>query len=136
MSNRSKQKGKRGEQEFNAVLNSILGKIVKKRAAAGLPAWEHGPKAFVDVQANDADIQSLDGLAIEVKRQEVLNVKGWWRQAERQADNQGGIPILAYRQNRKPWIVCLPAYLLVPRLQGFVTIDIDVFEEWLYHYLS
>ena len=136
MSNFSKQKGKRGEKDFTAELQSLLGKIKERKKAAGHTAWEYGPQAFVDVQANGSDIQSIEGLAIEVKRQEVLNVSAWWKQAERQADNLGAIPVLAYRQNRKTWSVCLPGYLLGLGISGYLVIDMKTFEDWLYVYLN
>lgn len=136
MSNMAKQKGKRGEHDFTQELGFTLGRIKERKRLAGHPAWEHAPRAFVDVQANGSDIQSIDGLAIEVKRQETLAVKAWWRQTERQADNLGAIPILAYRQNRKSWNVCLPAYLLGLGVRGYVVCDLDTFEDWLFIYLN
>ena len=136
MSNMSKQKGKRGEKDFTQELSHILGRIKERKRLAGHVAWGHGPKAFVDVQANGTDIQSIDGLSIEVKRQEVLAVKAWWRQAERQSDDMGAIPILVYRQNRKAWSVCLPAYLLGLGVRGYVVCDLETFEDWLFIYLN
>ena len=48
------------------------------------------------------DLVGIDFLAIEVKRQETLCLPAWWRQTLKQAGNDK-IPVLVYRQNRKPW---------------------------------
>lgn len=119
MGRMAKNKGKRGEREFAERLSNLLGE-----------------KQIVDPQANGSDIESIPGLAIEVKRQETLNIPGWWRQAERQADD-GRIPVLAFRQNRKPWQICLPAYLLSLRAKsGYILVSEDVFSWWLLDYLD
>lgn len=49
------------------------------------------------------DLVGIDGLAIEVKRQEKLCLPAWWRQTLSQAEKEKLIPILAYRKNRQPW---------------------------------
>jgi hypothetical protein len=45
---------------------------------------------------------SAAGLAIEVKRQERLNIGTWLKQARGSAQN-GSIPVVAYRQNHGDW---------------------------------
>jgi len=124
MGNMAKQKGKRGEREFAEVLTRLLAKD---------PSWED-ERIFVDPQANGSDIASIPGLSIEVKRHETLNCKGWWRQALVQADQTGGIPIVAFRQNRKAWKVLMPAYLLVLGLDGYVELELPIFGKWLLHF--
>lgn len=136
MGNLSKQKGKRGERELNNLLGVLLQKVKERRERIGLPRWQHEPQAFVDPQANDADISSIPGLAIEVKRQETLNLNTWWKQAERQADNLSAIPVVAYRQNRKKWQFMLPAYLLGIGIKGYIICEQDTFEDWLFIFLS
>jgi len=120
MGNMAKQKGKRGEIEASTLLGLLLG---KSNAGAD--------QVFVDVQANNADIISLAGLSIEVKRQETLALGTWWRQALRQAEASGTIPVLMYRQNRRAWRFCLPAYLLVVEAEGYIEMDVAVFGVWL-----
>lgn len=116
----AKQKGKRGEREFAEVLSSLLGN-----------------KVIVDPQANGADIEYIPGLAIEVKRQETLNLNSWWKQAERQADVLGDIPVVAYRQNRRPWFVLLPAYLLTLKAKtGYIQVDLETFKWWVIDFLG
>lgn len=113
-------KGKAGEREFTDLLKKFTGKS----------------DLFVDVHAQGADIQCIPGLAIEVKRQEVLLLDRWWWQAERQADKLGAIPVLAYRQNRKPWRVCLPGMLLGIGVTGRIECNLETFESWLRLYLK
>ena len=125
MGNMAKQKGKRGEREFAEVLTRLLARD---------PSWED-QKIFVDVQANGGDIISVTGLSIEVKRQETLNIKTWWRQTQIQADHTGGIPVLAYRQNRRAWKIILPAYLISVPITGYMEVELEVFGQWLLHFV-
>jgi len=125
MGNMAKQKGKRGEHEFAEVLTKLLARDT---------SWDDN-KIFVDSQANGGDIISIQGLSIEVKRQEALNCKTWWRQAQIQADQVSGIPIVAYRQNRRAWKVLMPAYLISVTIQGYMEVDLDVFGQWLLHFV-
>jgi len=124
MGNMAKQKGKRGEKEFAEVLTKLLARDT---------SWDD-QKVFVDPQANGGDIISIQGLSIEVKRQETLNLKGWWRQALVQADHTGGIPIVAFRQNRKAWKILMPAFLILLELDGYVEMELPIFGKWLLHY--
>lgn len=82
------------------------------------------------------DVLGLPGIALEVKRQETLALPAWWRQTVSQALRDGGIPVLAYRQNRRPWRFCLPATFLVPDSWGFVELDLELFLEWMKRRLS
>lgn len=54
-----------------------------------------------------ADCLDLSGIALEVKRCESLQLSQWWNQAIRQA-TKGQIPVLAFRQSRKPWAIVVP----------------------------
>ena len=55
------------------------------------------------VRAGGADVNGVPNLEVEVKRQETLNVGAWWRQVCRASDKSGKVPLLMYRQNRRPW---------------------------------
>jgi Holliday junction resolvase len=129
MSNMAKQKGKRGERD----LSTLLGELLYLKETQALPPWA---KVFVDPQAHGGDIVSIPGLSIECKRQELLRVDYWWAQTLRQADNLGAVPVLAYRQNRKPWVFCLPADLLGIVSEGYLTINEEVFGAWLRHWVG
>lgn len=88
----SKQKGKRGELEIAKTLR------------------EHGYPARRSVQYNGvqgcADVIGIEGLHIEVKRVERLNIEEAMSQARRDAKN-GDIPVVFHRRNNKPWLATL-----------------------------
>lgn len=77
-----------------------------------------------------ADCIDIPGYAIEVKRQEQLCLDAWWKQTCKQALNHGAFPILAYRQNRRPWMFCLPASLINEESWGYITVTQREFESW------
>lgn len=108
-------KGKNGEKEFSEILSVIL-----------------GTEVIVNPHANGADIRSIPGLAIEVKRSETLNINKWWEQTLIQAESTNRNPVLVYRQNRKAWNICLPARFLIPKNKNdYITCNLAVFTEWL-----
>lgn len=88
------------------------------------------------VREGGSDIMSVPGLAIEVKRQEVLAVDEWWKQVVRSAIRTESIPVLAYRQNRRKWFFCVPASLIIPNSWGYITLREEVFVDWLKLYYS
>lgn len=116
-----RSKGQRGEREAAAFLGSILN---QRGISRNLSQTREG----------GADIIAVPGLCIEVKRQETLNVNTWWRQVCVAADDCGDIPVLMYRQNKRRWHFCLPAYLLVLGTEGYITLGEDVFVQWLVHF--
>lgn len=52
----------------------------------------------------------IHGFCIEIKRQEALKLKSWWKQVCEEAVNHQEIPVLIYRQSNQPWRVVLPWY--------------------------
>lgn len=133
----AKQKGKRGEQDFAQLVRDTLGQVTRKEAFGPGQKWVD-PANEIRALPHDqgADFLAVSGLAIEVKRQEVLLVDKWWQQACVQADSLGLVPVLAYRQNRKKWSVCLPAYLLMLHLDGYITLDERLFQKWLLSWVN
>lgn len=55
------------------------------------------------VRGGGYDLNGVVGLGIEVKRVESNSINSWWKQTERQADDDGTIPFLMHRRNRQPW---------------------------------
>jgi Holliday junction resolvase len=94
MGKSQRDKGKRGERDFLNQLGELLG----DRLARNLNQSDGG----------GCDCISIPGYAIEVKRHESLSVGSWWKQAQQQAQAAGAVPVLAYRQSRKPWVVVVP----------------------------
>ena len=100
-------KGAAGEREVLALLGDRLGKKFERNLG--------------QTRGGGADCVEIGRIALEVKRQEQLNIKSWWEQAERQAvcisipsgidihkkQQLNAIPVLAYRQSRKPWTFVL-----------------------------
>lgn len=120
MSKMGKLKGKRGEYEFNGILERHLGERLQ-----------------TNPHAQGADNQTIPGLSIEVKRQETLVVNVWWKQALRQAEENNDIAVLAYRRNRTKWRVCLPAYLITLRdKDGYIEMSLETFLMWLDDWVS
>jgi hypothetical protein len=90
----AKSKGSAGEREAADLLRGWA-------LAAG---FEVEPTRNLEqVRSGGYDLNGVPGLGIEVKRVEALNVTGWWKQATRQADQDGTTPVLMWRQNRRPW---------------------------------
>lgn len=95
MSGRSAQaKGRRGELELARYLQ------------------EHGiADARPGVPLNygkEPDVTGIDGLHIECKRHEKLEISKWYEQAKTDAERmQDGKPAVIYRQNRRQWMIVL-----------------------------
>lgn len=88
-----REKGARGEREFAAELSKHLGVTCHRELGA---ARDGGQDLCVE------------GWAIEVKRQEILQLPVWWAQACSQALERNLLPALAYRMSRHPWRVIVP----------------------------
>jgi len=94
MSGRSAQaKGRRGELE-----------LVKYLQDRGITARAGVPLNF----GTQPDVTGIDGIHIEVKRHERLEVSKWYAQAVEDAHRmQDGRPAGIYRQNRREWMILL-----------------------------
>ena len=118
-------KGKRGEREAVKVLQPVIDKVFNDR---GLEI----PKLFRNQNQSALggyDIDGIDWLALEVKRQETLNLNKWWEQTLSQTSMEQ-IPVLMYRQNNKKWKVQMYGYLEVGegrRVKTKVEITIEAF---------
>ena len=123
MAKSQRMKGKVGEREFLNLLGQSIG--LSESLARNL-GQSH---------AGGADCICIDGLAIEVKRCEQLTISTWWAQADRQASGMipARVPVLAYRQSRRPWMVVVPINWMLasaarPELAGATcTIDLPTF---------
>lgn len=87
----SKKKGKRGELELAALLRSYG---YETRRGVQYQGGQDSP-----------DVVGLDGIHIEVKRQERLNIIEAMEQADK--DSGENIPVVFHRKNRTPWLVTL-----------------------------
>ena len=111
-------KGKRGENELCRWLDINLGIDYAEREY-------NQAKGGADVIVED--------FIIEVKRREALDLESWWYQvaiAKQRHPDIHLIPIVAYRQNRKPWGFLLPANLIIGIERSFVIASEKVFIEF------
>ena len=90
----SKRKGAVGEREAVHFLNNLGYDTHRTSQVCG---------------QDSADIEGIDGLHIEVKRQEKTSIEQWMQQSERDAGYTGGIPIVLHRRNRETWKVTIRA---------------------------
>jgi Holliday junction resolvase len=89
----SNQKGKRGEREFAQELNKLFPMVNARRGVqySGSP--------------DSPDVVGLDGIHVEVKRTERLNLESAVNQACR--DCGGNVPVVASRKNRGEWLLTI-----------------------------
>ena len=122
-------KGKVGERELAALLIEWAG-------AQGMAL--EVKRNLEQVRAGGHDLVGLEcyGMAVEVKRVEVLALANWWNQAVRQAKQAGGlIPVLAWRQNRKPWRFRIRAWVYPCPRPLDIDLDLGQFKLWFIHQL-
>lgn len=91
----SKAKGKNGELEFSHECEKY-----------GLMGVHRTAQTNGKLEQSLADCEGLEGIHIEVKRVEKLNVDNAVAQAERdlQTKKEKRIPVVFHRKNRKPWL--------------------------------
>lgn len=122
-------KGKQGEREVANALNAVV-RTVLERHGYTEETIENLERAVQRNQNQSAvggrDLVGTFGFAVEVKRQETLAVDAWWRQCVAQAERVREVPVLVYRQNRKPWRVRLPGAVHAPGVQTAHTCVVEV----------
>jgi Holliday junction resolvase len=105
-----RQKGAGGEREIADDLNYII-YSVQKELGCDNPTMQSVQRNQNQSAVGGADLTGTLGLSIEVKRQEQLSVNTWWEQCTTAAKQNGGIPVLLYRQNGKKW-KCVMYFML------------------------
>lgn len=95
---RSRNKGKRGEREAAAVLNEVLGACTR-RGVQFAGRNESGE--------NFADVVGLEGVHIEVKRVEKLNLAKAVEQSTLEAPPSEA-PVVLHRRNNEQWLLTVP----------------------------
>jgi len=135
-----RQKGAEGERQVYKMLNDI---IVEVMTGLAYPP-EEIEKAKTMVQRNQnqtavggCDLTNTFGMAIEVKRQEQLAIPEWWRQTVKSAEKNNELPVLIFKQNRKPWRIRTYGFLHAPgpnggwsSVQAVMEIDEPAFRQW------
>ena len=115
----ARSKGQEGEREVIRLLAPIVEEVCGQESTLS--------RNLNQTREGGHDIVGLDWLAIEVKRQETLDVENWWRQTLRQAGDKRE-PVLIYRQNRKSWHVVMWAKVGEHRCRA--TISLQDFQDW------
>lgn len=100
----SRQKGKRGELELANLLKKAGYECRRGQQYSGV--------------SGDADVVGLEGIHIECKRVENLNINKAFEQSIRDArDNE--IPAVFHRKNREPWLVTVGLYDFLTLYEGW-----------------
>lgn len=110
-------KGKEGERQFCKWLDDNLG-IKTKRI-------------LDQAREGGADV-ATDDFLFEVKRRETLALKDWWMQVKKAQANhtdENIIPVVAFRQNRKPWTFLIPASFIGLEI-GYIQLEERTFKRW------
>ncbi len=139
-------KGAEGERQVYKMLNDI---IVGVMLALEFPADEvEKAKTMVQRNQNQSavggnDLTNTFGMSIEIKRQEQLSVNTWWQQCVTAAKRNNELPVLMYRQNRKPWRVRTLGFLHAPSkdgswtsVQAVVEFDEATFKTWFQSWVT
>jgi len=83
------------------------------------------------VRSGGSDVTDIEPFFFEVKRCEVLDFDSWWRQV-RVAGKKSftdPVPVVAFRQNRKPWEFLISATEIGCR-RGHMRVSQRIFLEW------
>lgn len=98
MGRASREKGRRGEQEVARIYREAGFDVDRVPNSGGLRV--------------KGDLTGLDGFHLEVKRQEILCLPKWLRQAHEEAGAEE-VPVVIFRQSKRAdgvgeWHACLP----------------------------
>ena len=117
-------KGAEGEREFCRWLQETL--ELKKTPERNLDQVRNG----------GADICDIHPFMFEVKRCQALAIRDWWIQVKTATKHDPAlIPIVAYRQNRKPWRFLLSAsYIGLEK--GYIRLEELEFKIWIRKYFN
>ena len=86
------------------------------------------------VRNGGSDINEVAPFMFEVKRCEALAKRAWWVQVKKASNTvPGTIPVVAYRQNRKPWRFLISAEYIGLDL-GFIQLEEFEFVNWIKNY--
>ena len=111
----AQKKGKRGEKQFCEWLLKNLDIDTDRN--------------YNQADGCSADVETDDFL-FEVKRCEAISLDNWWHQvtvAKKNHKKKHLIPVVAFRQNRKPWQFAIPANLIHGLDRGYVIMKESTF---------
>ena len=97
----SLEKGRNGEREVVKLLQPIVNRVCQEFEECDVARLQRNT---LQSDKGGFDIVGIDWLALEVKRQEQLNINSWWLQTLTQTKT-GQHPVLFFRQSRQQWRV-------------------------------
>lgn len=118
-------KGANGEREIADDLNFIIYSAMKEMGCDN-PTMRSVQRNQNQSAVGGSDLTGTLGLAIEIKRQETLSVNTWWEQCVKAASQNGGIPVLLYRQNRGKWRCVTNAWMNLPEVPSTASAYVPV----------
>lgn len=126
----SRNKGKSGELEAYKLLNLWAQPVCEHLGVPPLDIHRNQDQT----RAGGYDLVGAPWLAIEVKRQETVNLPAWWRQAVRQA-GPDQTPLLMWRVNRGKWTARIRSGVVVGTVAVQLDVDLptDEFKTWFQH---
>lgn len=135
-----RDKGQGAEREVCDWLNAIYLKVLTSQSR-DLPEKRNYPfqRNQLQTAVGGSDIANPFKLDIEVKRQEALSINTWWKQTVASAARTNGIPILVFKQNRKPWRVLMFGIIPVDAVdcvEARCEISLEDFLKWIESYLQ
>lgn len=119
----AKAKGANGERELAALLTTMA-----RQAGVALDLSRN----LEQTRGGGHDLTGLESfdMAVEVKRVEAMAINSWWDQAVRQGKAAGCTPVLAWRQNRKPWRFRVRAWVYPAPSPLDIDLELGQFEAW------
>jgi hypothetical protein len=103
---------------------------------------EHLPQRNIEqyrykahVKSTGYDLTGFEPFCLEIKRQEVLSLRTWWVQCVQAVTADCPIPVVMYRQNRKPWKFLISAKYIGLR-KGYIHLEAKEFNAWAEGILS
>jgi len=124
-------KGKNGEREVVNLLQPYVDKIYKGLGLESPDLLRNQMQSAV----GGYDIVGLPWLALEVKRQEQLQLNAWWKQVTA-ACAAHQVPVVIFRQNRQKWQVLMPAWVHTGgqgHMEVRALLSLDEFLSWFEH---
>ena len=117
----SRNKGASGERQAAEWLYYNLGLHTKPE------------RNLEQVRSGGGDLVGVGCFCVEVKRCQTLQIKKWWKQTTKSANDRAEHPVLMYRKNGEPWKFIVDDTLDILTESGFrkyakgVLIDIEYY---------
>lgn len=94
-------KGAVGERELKDMFIALMQRVETELGIKGCS--EDVKRNTLQSDRGGFDLVGLPLIAVECKRCETVELAKWFEQAKRQA-TRGELPVVIYRQNRRPWM--------------------------------